>query len=478
MAFSFLNGISGRIRMKIVLPVFLVITALILYQFPFSNVDAGAGPIETIYGEETTEQTHTGDSLFVDVLTVASSSWTANATYILIATADTGGNSSNNLFETRLVSGDSEDVFTDSHSIIEPESSSSFQSSYYYVTKYTAPTTPQDIRIQHSTANSASTVETETIVLLAIRLDEDLTENEDWFFATTTNQITNTTSFIDHASSTFTPLNNNDDWLVFGNITWYVNNAAKNFETRIRLDGTEAAPFDDAPFISEEGEDGLEQRVRTMTRVFTLSNSEHTFTIQTRDSSSAGSDNDHKRSAIVGLRLNAFEDHLFGWEEEGFLPSFGSIEDPDIGDQAFTPSTAGDFIFTAFGVSDASSTASSYRRRIQIGGTTHPTGINDYNEGRAHDARDETPIPILFRQSLAASAQDIDFDWDDQGDAHNIEDRSIAIFSVELADAEAPAPADERRRPTLIGWIAPQTIRTRKHISTAHRRNVAQSRKA
>ncbi len=397
--------------------------------------------LASVYDEVNSDTTHTGDTNWTTVLTMASADFVADAVYILFVQAIVGGDDTTNLFHYRVAHGSTPTVFDEAEAIWEMSSASDRRrQEYFYMIQYTASNPVEDIVFQHKTAVSTSTVKSAHVIALALRLDADLTEGTDYKYAENSTVDAHTTAQQTGASITFTPANTNDDWLVINSNTIGIGATSGSLPTyRINRDSAS----DVAPSYTAEGEDTTEVRIQGQQRVYTLTAAAHTFDVEYIDLSPAK--NDHNRSAIFALRLDAFEDHDFVWNEAEFTFTIGDEQWEEInGIPTYTPTTAGDNILMAHAVIDEN-VAGGGTLRIQVGGTTEPTddaiipgGSLVFQKARRYDDRDEQPLTCMALLNMAASAQDIDLDgWVTIIASQNIEDRSLVVFSLELAGGGA-----------------------------------------
>ena len=394
--------------------------------------------------EQTTAQTHTGDTNWTDIsgASIAAGSFVAEATYLLLASCQYGGNNSSGHFGIRFVHGATPTAFAGAASRIEPASPTATERhTYFYMTKFTQPATAELVKLQFATLlDTSHTVVADTITIIAIRLDADLTDGVDFKYAEdddTGASTAHTTSFAEFANIVWTPGNADDDWLIFGSVSWEVNDVLTNTLTHFRRGTNPASPDDDAPEFSQEGEDNAGVRVTGMHRVFTLPASSQEFAVDMRDDSATDVDN-HLRSAVFALRLNAFEDHGFQWSEGQVDPGTGGSEIAAID---ITPTQAGDFLLLGFAVQDAAGSGDSMAIRMTVDTTETPTGVYSHTSARAYDATDENPMSIMAMRSFAASARDLDFDAKEFTIGAVVEDRSFVALSMEVVASSATIAA-------------------------------------
>ena len=394
----------------------------------------------------TAEDTHTGDSTWTDITgaVIADAAIVDSAEYLLIVTAQVSGGNNAQTFGFRTVHGTGPTIFNGSTFIFEPRiSGTSLYRDYMFMHKFTASASAGEniIKCQfQSTSDTGETVRADTIVMLAINLDT--LDAADWHYGEdddTASPVEFTTSFADFATTgAFTP-NGTDDWLILFCINWLVDAVNVNTEIQLRLDGTTASPADNAPFISEEGEDVEESKVYGMSRVFTPTNASHQWWVQGRDDATGV--NDHQYSAVFALRLNAFQDHVFGWIEADLTPSVDDTYEEVLGTTIGTPSAnidvgpvTSDIIAIASAVADHTAERDG-GLLLTLGGTVTPVGRDGHDVHQDdYDASDEQGMFTMFIATSQSGALDIDLDAKVQAVADGvIEDRSMVVFSAELA---------------------------------------------
>ena len=398
--------------------------------------------IANAYVERITEITHTGDLNFSDVVTIPASSFVANGVYFIIATGEFNGDWSQSNGEVRLVHGSTPTVFTGSLITFDIASTLAADKLLWgpYVTEFTQPATAEDVKVQMRVKSlTTNTIRGNNITIWAIRRDSDLVENTDFKYAEVTSPTQHTTTMAARASITWTPADNNHDWLVICCESIDINSAGVNFEIQIDRDsGAETAGF-----FGREGERVDDVLLLGTFWPFTLTDSEHTLALHSRDD--ATGTNDHEYSAILALRLDRFEDHTI-FTNTGAIDGLGDDVFGEIGAMDITPATAGDIVLmaranvTEFAANDESTI------RIEIGGTDTLGKGGDSENGtwaaKAFDTTDRSPHFCLARENVAASLQDVDIDGKlHEGTAgqQDFVNRAGVVFSMELANG---APAD------------------------------------
>ncbi len=383
-----------------------------------------------------TEQTTTNSGFSV-LVTEPASSFADDGVYLIVVTLSMNSNSTSALMNVRTRHGSS--TFPGSFSTTESRyGNADRKHGYAFMTVFTQPSTAELIEVQFSSQDNSTLVRVEDVVLSWIRLDADLTENTDWFFAEDNDEASpvalTQASFAVFASSVFTPANNNDDWLVMSTARIATLNNSKNFTMHISRNSA-----DNQPEQSYEGEDTSGFMVKVLARVRTLPDSEQTLTLRAAQESDSGGDHEHYYSNVFALNLTVFEEAHTDFITGTIADTESFIEIAGGANLAFTPNTAGDF--WVYGSTDYDTAASSGRRsklRIQSGGTSVPSGYNDANfRAGSHDADDKLMVSHHLLLNLAASAQDLDLDAEaGSGVADGVyENRFLIAFSMELASA-------------------------------------------
>lgn len=355
--------------------------------------------------EQTTEQSHTGDTNWTTKATVSSATFTAGATYLILYSGQLGcTDSTAQNVGVRLAYGATPTEITETRAELEPSASSATAKlNWAGHTVWTAGS-GEDLVVQIHIDLGARTVVLDSIYLVGIRLDAGGLVYEDDADAT---QATHTTTFASRAAVTVSAAGT-ENWLVLASYRVRCESITVQMQARINRDsGTEVEPA-----VSYELEDATvdEFTVQLLPRVYTLSAGSHTFALETRDASSAA--NVYESSRVTAIKLtDQFPDHGFFWNASSMsLNTTGFVN--EAGNVDITPSTAQDMVLLAFATYDLNSGGSTVFSRIQVGGTTHPTGSDTNTANLSNDIVNDTDIPLVRMtvENLAASLQDIDFD--------------------------------------------------------------------
>jgi hypothetical protein len=344
----------------------------------------------------TSQQAAVGGFSWTTAATIDASEFTGSQEYLILCFADIGNNSSTatrNSFQ--LLHGSTQ--FSGAASVIESNISGQTSDIYTYMAKFTQTSTPENIRFQ---IKGTSTI-ADNISIMAIPL-ASLTENEDYYYAESNSTSQHTTSYQNFAQISFTPTNNNDDWLVIANPTVIVDATNVNYEYRLYHNNS----FNH-PGFSHEGEDSAEQALPSISRVYQLSNgSTQTFTVQGQDD--AIGSNDHHSSRIFALRLNKLRSYAYSYQYGPDVPSPGQFNtlvatslDSNADSQVLLMGYAEQY---ATGVNNQS------KAKITVDGYTKPTGA----EGVVNVSRDTTDRRAVTRGTIldmsSSTTYSIDFD--------------------------------------------------------------------
>jgi len=260
-------------------------------------------PIDHTFVEVTTRQT-SSSTTYVDIpgAVIGSSNLTPDDQYLLVFTALFDGNDVDDQFGIRAVHDSTE--FGGSEMIMEP-STVNTHNTYTWFTVWDA-VASEDVKLQFKTLG-ADTVGADQITIFAMNLDEDLTENTEWFFDddSTSTTLSTAWSTTNNAEVTFTPTKAGNDWLVMTTSRMDVVSSAKNYESRIDRSGEATST---QPMFSQEGEDANDFILLTNMRVFNLGAASNTFTEQSRLDTTATTEA-RTHSGVFALNLNAFKYH-------------------------------------------------------------------------------------------------------------------------------------------------------------------------
>ena len=385
------------------------------------------------FTEVMTDQTHTGDTNFNVEGTIADTEFTNGDDYLVLVRAAVGGSVNTTDYEFQLAHGGT--AFADTVMTFRPSVAEGTARWVYWTwVKWTA-VAGEAITFEQRTLTSTSTVHANHITMFALNLS-DLAAADHQFAERTTDDGLSTT-WLAGASITWTPDNANDDWLVFTTSTISASNTIHSGESRQDLDG---AAVNDL-MISSENDISTADFVHTLATVYTLSAASHTIEEQSRENT--GTSMTREYSAIIAIRLNAFEDHF-----NGFTITTVDLSATDWFDEleteTFTPTQTGDFLCLAFYIFDTASTNTGANVRLQVdqsdepGASEQTDDVIPYNRG--FDSINEYAMPMFARLNLDTTSHVVDMDASvtNAAGAKEGSARLVAGFSLELVAAAFP----------------------------------------
>jgi len=220
------------------------------------------------------------------------------------------------------------------------------------------------------------------------------------------------------------------DWWFIGSARWKIDSTGASFFTAIQVDGA------DLMETQREGEDldtpeALHPGVSAYSAGLASSKVARVrFKVQTANT------NDVLRTAIFGLRLDAFVDH------DGFqtttaytLSAIDTPVDFTTGLGSFGASQTGDFMMWAQTVQDIAEQTRRTYGRIQVDGADWPSTF-DRVAVPAFDDTDKTSLHLCNIGSITSGTVDVDFDVVEDIDVtpnYNSSPQMGIVFSMELA---------------------------------------------
>ena len=369
---------------------------------------------------------------WVDVCTIAAGSFTASKKYLILAIAHIRSDTSSaNETRVRLVHGGTPTLFTDANSAYE-ETSADQDTVVGWMEVWTQPGTAELVKLQVS-SSSTSTHRVILGQIFALKLDDDLTLNTDYFYNEVTGDYTTTVTPTAQASVTFTP-NGTDSYLVIAQSAVDTVGITTEYYQSI-YDSVEGL---DTPKIEVESEDATnEYRNYLLARVFTPSAASHTFS--TRISGETAGDHIALSSRIFVIRLNKFA---------AFGQAYTAAEDQPVAAASWeteqtlsvTPTVNGDWFYIGYFGNDVGTLTDDLQTRLQVNpdgsGLVSDPAYGDTSPGQdAWDATDVTPFAIFnFRSLASGAARAINLDCQMvSGTTLRVQERTLAAFSMQLA---------------------------------------------
>jgi hypothetical protein len=239
---------------------------------------------------------------------------TASTEYLLLMGMLVNGNSAGqNGFEFRVaadtteISGKTINGEAGSYQRMEPRrTGAGFGAAYFYMQKYTTPSTPVDINQQFQVQNSSYQSQCTGAWSLALKLDESddgLHENTDYKYAEdeTTHSALSSASWTDGASITIG--DGSASWLVFTYIRPEVNDASSSIRYRL---GGDLSGYTSTAYAEYEGEDPVEVWQQGAMYVLSAVAADTAVTLQMQTDSGTAGGFAVGLNRIAAVRLNAF----------------------------------------------------------------------------------------------------------------------------------------------------------------------------
>ncbi len=260
---------------------------------------------------------------------------------------------------------------------------------YFWFTLWTPNATEatQDIVFEVDTAGGANApMQFDDVTIQIIHLSNQLTKDVDYFFneVTTTETLATVFATPNNATITFTPTNNNDDWMVIGSNQIDTGSVVINYDSRIFFNGT----ISDFPLMSEEGEDPTtDSYVQTLSRFVTLPNTQQQIQMQSQIDQAGAGIHERTYSSIFAINLDKFTEHSGQFIEAPTalgIPLFGDL----ILTQNHIVSTNNTNIFI---LADFGTIEKEIRARVQLNQTDVITGMTS-QEYKFNEMRDNTDV--------------------------------------------------------------------------------------
>lgn len=382
--------------------------------------------------EQTTNQTHTGDTTLTDIsgAVISNTNLTAGKKYLLVFTAQITYSSTSSDSRTLIAHGST--TFDDGQYKFEPDTAGTRETFFWY-TVWTAVST-EDIIMRFQSAFAGHTIEADQITMLAIKLSDDLTENTDWAFNENLTDTTLAATYgtANSATLTMTP-NGTDDILVLATAQLDPTSLTVPQKTRINASG---GVTDTGVEWIQEGEDATDDlMLQTLVKVYTPSASSTTFTTESESSSNTGTRN---YNSVFWLNLNKLRNHAFqATAAEINLDTTDTFStSTQVATVSLTPNITGDVWCLGFFINDKDA-REDIRARMQIDNTDQPgTQTSDnYVALNAWDVTDEIGWAIQSIENLSNASHTLDVDATKVTTARPVEDRLAMMVTMELASA-------------------------------------------
>lgn len=388
----------------------------------------------------TSEQTTTSSTFSSTTATIAGGLFVGGAKYLIMASGLIGVDDINQLGEIRLVHAST--VFDGSLTKIEPHqlASGGFFKNWGGFWVFDQPGTPETITIEFASTDNTTTVRSNVLSIIAIRLDDDLVENTDWWYNINSDlgapdPIGAETTYATKTLTTVT----NDDYLVLGHIQISSPSLSGRHDTYVRVAGTKYTQN------SQEGEDSAEFGSYPHYAFYNeTSGQSRTFDITASDSA------DHEYSQIFILKLNDVFAGYAGFHNIGDVA--GATSYTELAGVAPVLASTQDVLLLGWASLDAGFSINS-RSRIQEAGSDEVTAGTNY-QSQQHDAGDEALFCLSDIQNIASGTKDFDFDAQLNTVSGDWQYRNLIVVGLVLADGGGTDYDETGRTVEIVATIA------------------------
>lgn len=398
---------------------------------------------------------HTGNTTYTTVRTIASTNFVAGAKYLVLARGLLQINTPTRKPYAKLVWSTTGDIAQTE--MVYEDNASDFPGAngreWSFGIILDVPNPAENLLIQIKPEVDTFTAELLNWQALFIRLDADLTQNTDFYVDTDDDLAAPTalsTTFADFATSTHTFAAGN--WLFIPTTRIGMGATVASYEIQIDASGG-GITSETILYSSAEREDSDENHVALgLPRVYNLNGSSFTFKVQARQTS--GTDMDHSWSQIVAVNLDKFDQFKYAYTAGELTFAAADTFEEVQAITPFSPSTAANWALLGFGSFDAASNTVNGGLRMQVGGTTYPYDPTTFAGVDGNGVGDEHVCSTIARVSFDTASKDIDLDARASSTSEVIEDRVLLGFSLELAAAGgATSDTPKGRRRTFMQLI-------------------------
>jgi hypothetical protein len=240
---------------------------------------------------------------------------------------------------------------------------------YFWWTVWTA-VSGEDVNIQYrGNPNSAPTASLDFIILIAINLSDDVTENTDWVYAERTTDDALTTTPLAGASITFTP-GSASDWLVLTNGQYTMCADTISYISKMETSGEASSSLAEARREMIAAGEATRFNVVSLARVFALGAASNTFA---EYGSESAVEVTRTHSRVFALNLDKFRNHAFAYTEADVSLSATNYATL-LQTLSITPDVTGDVWVAGYFGFDVGNVARIVEYRIQRDNADEPAG--------------------------------------------------------------------------------------------------------
>lgn len=374
---------------------------------------------------ENTGQPTTASSTYADIasMSVASGNFTAGKKYLLLVNAmfheDNTG-----LYKIRLAHGGTGFANTE---VTMSTSSTSLEEQIVFFEVWTA-VAGEAISVQHAVTSGNGILQYCTLTV--INLSDDVVENTDWFFNERSNDDALSTTPVDGANVTFTPVSAST-WLVLTSSKFQAGDSTNRAITRIERSGE--ATSTDPSCAEAPGSTNWIFPITNM-RAYSLTAASNTFK---EVSASSASIHTRLHSQLFALNLSKFQT-----VQTAYTSGTTALSTPDYGTTiqtvSITPAVVGDVLVLGFWSHDKNASGNLAKSRIQVDGTDAPS-TEDFSIRLGVSGSDEDSVPRVFLDSMSAASHTINLQASVSATTSTpvAQYRALVAFSMELASLGA-----------------------------------------
>lgn len=373
----------------------------------------------------------TAEDAFTAICTIDSTNLVGNAKYVALWHSEHTNTNAGNLDQSRLAWATTGAI---TGTLRKREYGTTSQPIFFTVGQViTCLATPEDLslEVRISGASGANGTATNGRLLL-IRLDDDLTENTDWYFSEVDDYSApvplpgsgDTDAVLNGLNYTFAA----GEWLIIAAASIGATNTGASARLSISSSGGGLTSSME-PREVQEGEDTSESMSFFLMRSFTLDGTSATFEL-VGDNSASVSNHEHEFSHMIALNLDKFEGFKTIYTEGEYTITAADTWEEIQSITPFTPATSGNWAVLGYAVMDAAEGA----MRLQVDGASVPSSNNETEIPQRWDSRDQLSVARFSKENLSGST---DIDLDAYGPTSlRPQARSIVAFSMELADSD------------------------------------------
>lgn len=394
--------------------------------------------IETLYAEQTTEQTTTSTT-YQTALSISGGSIAANSTWAIWAVTSVGQSGNNIRTKVRLtIDGTNVDLESKQFRTVSGPPDT-YYTRFEQCRVFSFGASPGAVEIEFANDTGATTARLDSIRIFMMRLDVDLVRGIDWEYTEEVSSTTLTNSFAQWVSATIN-LPVSTDVAVWNSFIYDSQSAtADTLSVRMVKDGATAGN-DILPQCDRTASFATQFIPYLQSRVYeSVSAGQHTFESQVK---ATGTPVINKKvNGIFVLSLNRFSDTTIGAFTTADKTFSATDTFEEVQGVSITPGTTGEFITFGCATCDPTNTSAQndFFPRVQIDAVTTPTGDDSITGGRYFENTNDLSTLFWFARhsSLTASTlYDIDVDAAVGASTSNkITDYQFATIGMEITAA-------------------------------------------